>query len=158
MAKQVTAFAMADILRGFAVDVPAECLKAVHETLDELAGPIVKGVIDRTRPHKPVDEKNYRDGWRVKKTAAGGQVYNITKQAVWIERGRRPGGKVGGTWRGLIPWAARKGMSSGIAFVIAKKIAAEGYKPRWVMKRSMRAARNRLRARIKEKLGKRFKK
>jgi hypothetical protein len=52
---------------------------------------IIQAVIDGVRPHPPVNTGDYRRGWKVRNITDGVFLYNPTKQAGIIERGRRPG-------------------------------------------------------------------
>jgi hypothetical protein len=159
--KKVTPAEMANILRGFGNKVPEDCRRAIDETTIELAGAFVQEAIAETTPHQPVDQAQYKAGWRYGFIDDGdshtGYVYNITKQSFWIERGRKPGGSVGGVMKAIEPWAKRHGMTRSQTFLIARKIAAQGYKPRWVLKRANKRARLVLRARIVQALARRFK-
>lgn len=140
MAKNVTAGQLSDELLAMARAAPEVTLEAVRDLGLELQSRLVQEEIDATHPHKPVDQSQYRGSWRGTKTKDGYLVYNLAKHALWIERGRRPGGKPGAIFRFLLPWAKRKRLAPGIAWAVAVKIAMRGYKPRWVLKRATKRA------------------
>ncbi len=52
---------------------------------------IVQAMIDGTRPYPPVNTSDYRRNWKVRNLSNGALLFNPTKQAGIIERGRRPG-------------------------------------------------------------------
>ncbi|HEU4411183.1 MAG TPA: hypothetical protein VFS43_38375 [Polyangiaceae bacterium] len=140
--------ALARELLRLGAEAPAACVEAVRETGLELQGRLVQEEIAGTTPHQPVDQSQYKGSWRGTPTEAGFLVYNLAKHAVWVERGRRPGGKPGGIYRHILPWAKRHGLDAGAAWAIAVKISRRGYKPRWVLKRANERARPILRARV----------
>lgn len=150
--RKVSAYELRNILSNKARDVPRAVRKAIEDTGLQLQGKLVQQEIDRTVPHPPVDMAGYRGGFRGRPTAAGYLVYNITRQALWIERGRGPGGNPGSIYRVIKAWARRKGIPNA-AWPIAVKIAHEGYRPRWVMRRASQRVRPVLRAAIRRALG-----
>lgn len=151
--KVVTAGGMARVLIAISESVPRAVLSGVRETGMRLQGDLVQREIANTTPHQPVDVAQYKGSWRGESLPDGYLVYNISKQALWIERGREPGGKPGAIYRALKPWARRKNIPKGAVWPIAVKIAAAGYRPRWVLKRASERARPIMRAAILRALG-----
>ena len=58
----------------------------------KMRGPmIVQAIIDGTKPYPPVHTGEYRRNMKVRDLSNGALLYNPTKRAGIIERGRRPG-------------------------------------------------------------------
>jgi len=88
-----------------------ELQRAMHKGLVEGANRIVAQVqqeIETTSPHKPVDTGAMAAGYRARRTARGAMVVSSVPQALWIERGRRPGPVSAEGRRHLADWVRRK--------------------------------------------------
>lgn len=136
----------------------------------EIAATTVRG-----QSRQPVDVGVYAAGWRAQRTPTGAVVGNAVPHAVWIEIGRRPGPvsveaiaqwvRRKGLHLSLMPQALRKAKASSpkgtsrkqlkvqaedaavksLAFAISKKLAAEGYEPRHVLRRAVVNSRGQVR-------------
>lgn len=85
--------------------------RAMHKGLVEGAHRIVAQVqqeIETTAPHKPVDTGVMAAGYRARRTARGAMVTNSIPQALWIERGRRPGPVSAAGIQHIADWVKRK--------------------------------------------------
>lgn len=68
----------------------------------------VQEEIETTTPHKPVDQGTMAAGYRAIKTKKGAKVVNPVPQALWIERGRRPGPVSAQGQAHIAEWVRRK--------------------------------------------------
>ncbi len=140
MAKTLTPGQLYAELSKLGRDVPEKAMAVLHDVGLELQGRLVQEEIAATRPHQPVDQGQYKASWRGTRMPLGYLVYNLSKHAVWVEKGQRPGAPVGVLYAVLIPWAKRHGMQKSAAWAIANKIHLQGTEPRWVLKRATERA------------------
>lgn len=154
--KTVSPGGFAAALRRLAKDIPAGVERAMDDAALELRGSLVQDAIASTSP-QPVDRAQYKGGWRKRRVKGGAIVYNATKQALWIERGRGPGPV---PLKPILAWVKRKGLGGAttgrkglrrgkggrfiedpgtlnLARAIQQKIMKRGIKPRWVLRRAV---------------------
>ena len=102
---------------------------------------------------RPYATGQYHRSWAWKPRPDGAVLGNSSKQSYWVEAGRKPGKQPPVV--PLVEWvrvkrlAKRRGAGTrkkrqsrtaverAIAFAVARKIAREGTKPRWVLRRAM---------------------
>lgn len=154
-------------LRRLAREFPKAVEAGMRECAMLVGGQFVQDAIASSSPYLPVDRGQYKASFRTRRIAGGARVYNLSPQAVWIERGRRPGPV---PLAPILAWVRRKGLADGpmgsavrkgaygmkrsvlaskkkraareqdaiaIARKIQRKIAAEGYAPRWPLRRAL---------------------
>lgn len=82
------------------------------------------------------DQGDYHNSFKAIPTATGAALINTAPHAVYVEHGRRPGAPMPPE-QPIADWARRKlGVEDRHAvWLIRKKIAEKGIKPRWIMKR-----------------------
>ena len=68
-----------------------EIVKQIQVSVKMHAPAIIQAIIDGAKPYPPVNTGEYRRNWKVRNITDGALLYNPTKQAGIIERGRRPG-------------------------------------------------------------------
>ncbi len=154
MRKRVSPGQFANDIRRIAKRFPDAVQAGMREGAQLLKGALVQNAIAATDPYQPVDRAAYKGGWRSNDVAGGAVVFNIAKQAIWIERGRAPGPvpvSVIAAWvkrKGLYRDVAKSAKSKAgqdaithIAWAISKKLGAKGYAPRWVLRRAVEALR-----------------
>lgn len=101
IARKGDAAGLGALLRNVASLAPQAAELAMRETGLQLVGIAAE--------ESPVDQAQMKAGWRSFDVPGGAIVANLTKQAVWIERGRGPGPVPMGPIR---EWAIRKGLVS----------------------------------------------
>jgi hypothetical protein len=115
----------------------------------------IKFTISRTTP-QPIATKEYKDSWRVKRTRAGAKIENTSKQAYYVEHGRKPGPAPIDPfmeWARAKIGAGRTGLSvKQLAFLARRKVERFGYKGRHVVKRTVPRIQAFLRKALKRKL------
>jgi hypothetical protein len=140
MAGSISPGEFARVLRSLQEKIPDAIQEGLEEAGLMLQGKLVQGSIASTEPHQPVDTGQYKSGWRSQPTAAGAVVFNTTKQALWMERGRGPGPV---PFAPIREWVRRKKIATGdaeidrAAHAIQRSIARVGIKPRWVLRRAI---------------------
>lgn len=81
------------------------------------------------------DRGSFQVGWRYQAAFTRLEFFNKERHALFVERGRQPGGKM----PPLAPiraWVARRGLPARMAWPIARKIAAKGIRARPVLERA----------------------
>lgn len=151
---------LAPHLRKRAKDRYALVLKTIRVFAKTRAILAIQEEISSSVP-QPVDRGTYRRGWTAHDTPHGAVVFNSTKYAGVIERGRRAGAKRPPS-DVLVSWVLRKGLvrgvkgkanraqaAKGLAFVIARKIGRKGLPARNILARAVAKFRPELLAEIK---------
>lgn len=87
----MTPLALSRKIRTLAARFPAAAEAAMRDGAQRLKGDLVQSAIASSTPHPPVDMAQYKAGFRSADVPGGAHVFNITKQAEWIERGRGKG-------------------------------------------------------------------
>lgn len=77
-------------LRKLEKKLPRAVERGLREASLMLRGALVQIAIKKADP-QPVDQGQYKLAWGGRDVPGGAQVFNLTKQAFFIERGRRPG-------------------------------------------------------------------
>lgn len=171
MSRTVSPLELASALRRMGEAAPEAVRKALVEGAVTLRGELVQQAIASSAP-QPVDRGQYKAGWRMSEVAGGAVVFNLTPQALWMERGRAPGPV---PLKPIRDWVRRKGfwraevkarrrdrthrpgdtdrIIDRIALAVARKIAEQGIEPRWVLRRSVGALEQRLPGLLRRSLG-----
>ncbi|MBI2391506.1 MAG: hypothetical protein HYV09_18090 [Deltaproteobacteria bacterium] len=169
MSKSITIDQLGPELRALARKMPDRVRKGLREGALAVIAQVQKEIAT-TKPHQPEDTGAYAAAWRKRNTKDGAIVLNSMPQALWIERGRRPGpvssthlldwvrrkrlyldvlpkvlaehkagkiqlerrGKRGSVHRSAVDEACKR-----VAFLIARKLAKEGYTPRYPLRRAL---------------------
>ena len=112
--------------------------------------------IQVTAEDERIDDGPYRQGFRIEGDAHTGNltVVNDVYHAALVEFGRRPGPVSAEGIDKITAWVEKKGMGSGtearrIAFAVANKIREHGFKPRFIVTRSIKTAKPRMVAAMK---------
>ena len=77
-------------LRELEKKIPRAVERGLRDASLMLRGALVQIAIKKADP-QPVDQGQYKAAWGGRDVPGGAQVFNLTKQACFIERGRRPG-------------------------------------------------------------------
>lgn len=94
-------------LRELEKRVPKAVERGMREASLMLRGALVQIAIKRAVP-EPVDQGQYKNAWGGRDVPGGAMVFNLTKQAFFIERGRRPGKMP--PMSPIREWVRRKGL------------------------------------------------
>ena len=158
---------LADLIRSLASKAPQAVVTGLQESAMLLQAQ-VQSTIAHSDPI-PVDVGQYKATWGKHNTPDGAQVGNTSKQATFVERGRRKGKAPPAD--ALVPWVVRhwrdfdlkkkaaafrkqnKGMAKATAkMIVAKKIAIglaiaigkRGIKARWVLRRALTSVKRKI--------------
>lgn len=158
---------LADLIRNLASKAPQAVVTGLQESAMLLQAQ-VQSTIAHSDPI-PVDVGQYKGTWGKTNTPDGAQVGNTSKQATFVERGRKKGKAPPAD--ALVPWIVRHwrdfdlkkkasalrkqnpGMAKASAkMIMAKKIAIglaiaigkRGIKPRWVLRRALTSVKGRI--------------
>lgn len=90
--------------------LPHAVERGMREGALMLRGALVQAQIAKTKP-QPVNVGQYKASWRWREVPGGAQVYNFSKQALFIELGRQPGKAP--PLSPIREWVRRKGLWRG---------------------------------------------
>jgi hypothetical protein len=100
-------------LGGWVSSIPKErhaaAVKAVRLTARSIARPIINEEINATRPHAPVDRRDYMRSWTALAIENGIRIFSSSPYASVIDGGRRPGSN--SSIQALIGWVHRHGLA-----------------------------------------------
>lgn len=94
-------------LRDLEKKIPKAVERGMRDASLMLRGALVQIAIKRADP-QPVDQGQYKAAWGGRDVEGGAIVFNLTKQAFFIERGRRPGKMP--PMSPIREWVRRKGL------------------------------------------------
>lgn len=125
------------LLRNVGKKFPQIAVRGMREVGLRLQGDFVQRQIQDTDPI-PFDQGQYKGGWIKTNNPTGCVVGNVTKQAVMVELGRKPGHMP--PLDPLLAWAKRHGFRrwAAAAVAIQHKIFLKGIKGRFVLKNTLR--------------------
>ena len=123
-------------MRNLSAQYPKAIRTGLRRAAQRSLAYVTTTAINTAEPYPPVDRGMYRRAWKVQDTPEGARLLNDMPYAAVIEYGRRPGRMP--PVDVLAGWVRRKfGLKEkearGIAFAIARKIAAKGTAPRFVI-------------------------
>lgn len=118
-----------------------------------------RAIAAATEP-RPKATGDYERSFRAERIKGGGRLFNASKHARWVERGRKPG--KGPPVDAITEWVMVKGIvrrsrykakskfaeARGVAFAIQRKIAKKGIKGRYVLDRAMPGVRAKAKANL----------
>lgn len=107
VSNSITLPTLAQKLRKMGPDLARHARKGLVEGAHFIVGQ-VQVEIATTQPHQPVDKGTMAQGYRAQRTEKGAKVTNAVPQALWIERGRRPGPVSAEGRKHIAEWVRRK--------------------------------------------------
>ena len=108
--------------------------RALKQETAKAASEVSKKIIDVLAAESVsiYDLGGYRSGWRASVFRDRLRVYNIKRNAVFVEKGRRAGAKQP-PLEAIAPWVERHLGDRRLAFPVARSIAQKGIRPRPVL-------------------------
>lgn len=141
MRKVIDVRRLGDELRRLEREAPKAVERGMREGSLMLRGALVQIEIAKADP-QPVDQGQYKGAWEGRDVPGGAIVFNLTRHAAFVERGRRPGRMP--PMSPIREWVRRKGLwktryaelaasaqkSSGVAAAAAREARAAGARSR----------------------------